>query len=57
MPRLGELINAERKKDLQKVKDYFRDFKIADSLFEGENLILLNETHKLAFGIGIFSSK
>jgi len=57
MPRLGELINAERKKDLQKVKAYFRDFKIADSLFEGRNLTLLNETHKLAFGIGILSSK
>lgn len=57
MPRLGELLNAERKKDFQGVVNHYKSFKIADSLFEKENLILLNETHKLAFGIRVFSSK
>lgn len=57
MPRLGESLNAERKKDFRGLTEYFRSFRIADSFFEVANSNLLEEAHKLAFGVGIFISK
>jgi hypothetical protein len=55
MPRFGEILNSERKKDFQEVVKYYQSFKIADIFFEKENLTLLNGIHKLASGLNMLS--
>lgn len=55
MPELGELLNLERKKDFQEVLKYYQSFKIINTFFEKENLALLDEIHKLSFGLSVLS--
>ena len=57
VPRLGELLEEERKEDFRRLLEYYHSHRIAESVLEGDSLRLLEAAHRFAFVISLYLLK